>query len=156
MLKIGITGQNGFIGSHLYNTLGLYPEKFACVNFSKEYFEDSTKLKAFVSECDVIVHLAAMNRHNDPSVIYETNIMLVKSLIDACETTSSTPHILFSSSTQENNDNLYGLSKKKVASFSKVGRRRTMLHLPEWLFQMCSVLLVLHIIILLLLLSVIN
>ena len=27
MKTIGITGQNGFVGSHLYNTLGLNPEK---------------------------------------------------------------------------------------------------------------------------------
>jgi len=54
-----------------------------------------------------------MNRHNDPEVIYETNIRLVKQLISACRKTNSTPHILFSSSTQEERDNLYGKSKKK-------------------------------------------
>ena len=61
----------------------------------------------------MIVHLAAMNRHNDPQVIYETNIRLVRQLIGACEQTNSTPHILFSSSTQEKRDNLYGKSKKE-------------------------------------------
>ena len=54
-----------------------------------------------------------MNRHNDPEILYQTNINLVKQLISACETTNSTPHILFSSSTQEERDNLYGRSKKK-------------------------------------------
>jgi UDP-2-acetamido-2,6-beta-L-arabino-hexul-4-ose reductase len=54
-----------------------------------------------------------MNRHNNPQVIYKTNIGLVKQLIEACEDTHSTPHILFSSSTQEKQDNLYGKSKKK-------------------------------------------
>jgi UDP-2-acetamido-2,6-beta-L-arabino-hexul-4-ose reductase len=34
-------------------------------------------------------------------------------LIAACESTKSTPHILFSSSTQEERDNLYGKSKKE-------------------------------------------
>ncbi len=33
MKKIGITGQNGFVGSHLYNTLGLQPEKFERISF---------------------------------------------------------------------------------------------------------------------------
>jgi len=55
--------------------------------------------------------LAAMNRHGDPQVIYDTNIKLVKQLIDACEETKSTPHILFSSSTQEERGNPYGKSK---------------------------------------------
>lgn len=112
MIKIGITGQSGFVGTHLYNTLGLSPDKYERIPFKDEFFSDSKKLEEFVNECDVIVHLAAMNRHNDPEVIYQTNISLVKQLIVACETTQSTPHILFSSSTQEERDNLYGKSKK--------------------------------------------
>lgn len=112
MIKIGITGQSGFVGTHLYNTFGLSPDKYERIPFKDEFFSDSKKLEEFVNECDVIVHLAAMNRHNDPEVIYQTNISLVKQLIVACETTQSTPHILFSSSTQEERDNLYGKSKK--------------------------------------------
>src|SRR5690606_32209575 len=67
----------------------------------------------FVKKCDVIVHLAAMNRHNDPQVIYDTNLRLVNQLIAACEVTNSAPLILFSSSTQEERDNLYGKSKRE-------------------------------------------
>jgi Nucleoside-diphosphate-sugar epimerases len=111
MLKIGITGQTGFIGTHLFNFLALQKE-VVLVPFKDEYFQDSNKLGTFVSECDAVVHLAAMNRHGNPQVIYDTNIGLVKSLIGACEATSATPHILFASSTQEERDNLYGKSKK--------------------------------------------
>jgi len=111
--KIGITGQSGFIGTHLYNTLGLYPDKFEQIPFKDEYFQDDNILNDFVRSCDVIVHLAAMNRHNDPQMIYETNLRLVKQVIGACEITNSRPHILFSSSTQEERDNLYGRSKKE-------------------------------------------
>ena len=113
MKKIGITGQNGFIGKHLYNTIGLFPEEFERVDFQKEFFEDENKLDAFVSQCDVIVHLAAKNRHNDPQVIYDTNVSLVKKLIVALEKTNSHAHVIFSSSTQEERDNLYGKSKKE-------------------------------------------
>jgi len=112
-LNIGITGQAGFVGTHLYNTLGLHPESFVRIPFEDVYFQNEKKLKDFVSRCDVIVHLAAMNRHNDPDIIYNTNIGLVKQLITVCELTNSTPHILFSSSTQEERDNLYGKSKKE-------------------------------------------
>jgi UDP-2-acetamido-2,6-beta-L-arabino-hexul-4-ose reductase len=113
MIKIGITGQAGFIGTHLYNTLGLYPDKFERIPFEDAYFQEENKLKEFVQNCDTIVHLAAMNRHNDPEVLYQINIGLVKQLIAACEETKSTPQILFSSSTQEERDNLYGKSKKE-------------------------------------------
>ena len=54
-----------------------------------------------------------MNRHNEPQVIYDTNIKLVKQLIQALEETGSKPHVLFASSTQEERDNPYGKSKRE-------------------------------------------
>ena len=113
MIKIGITGQSGFIGTHLFNTLGLHPNTYERIPCQDDFFQDDEKLKNFVSQCDAIVHLAAMNRHGDPQVIYHTNISLVQQLIAACEATGARPHILFSSSTQEERDNLYGKSKKE-------------------------------------------
>lgn len=113
MIKVGITGQSGFIGTHLYNTIGLYPDRFQLIPFDDGYFENPAQLESFVKSCDAIVHLAAMNRHNDPEVIYQTNINLCQKLISACEATGSKPHIIFSSSTQEERDNLYGKSKRE-------------------------------------------
>lgn len=113
MLKIGITGQKGFVGQHLYNTLGLDPEKYTRIDFEKGFFEQNDALDQFVRECDVIVHLAAMNRHDDPQVIYDTNKDLVSKLIGSLERTGSTAHVLMSSSSQEERDNLYGKSKKE-------------------------------------------
>lgn len=109
-MKVGITGQAGFVGTHLYNTLGLH-EGIERVSFLDSYFDDMGELRNFVKECDVIVHLAAMNRHQDPQVIYDTNIALVSKLIEAITLEKVNPHILFSSSTQEVRDNLYGKSK---------------------------------------------
>ncbi|MFJ1441956.1 NAD-dependent epimerase/dehydratase family protein [Capnocytophaga canimorsus] len=113
MKKIGITGQEGFVGKHLYHTLGLFTEEFERVPYNKSIFENENELDAFVSQCDVIVHLAAMNRHESEQVIYETNVGLVDKLIAALERTGSKAHILISSSTQEERDNLYGKSKKE-------------------------------------------
>lgn len=112
MKKIGITGQQGFIGSHLFNFLKFQGE-VTLIPFERSFFENSCQLNDFVQKCDYIVHLAAMNRHEDQNVIHDTNIKLVQLLINACKSTNSTPHILFSSSTHEEKDNLYGLSKKK-------------------------------------------
>jgi UDP-2-acetamido-2,6-beta-L-arabino-hexul-4-ose reductase len=113
MIKIGITGQEGFVGQHLYNTLGLFPDEFERINFNKEFFNNRQQLQDFVAECDVIVHLAALNRHNDQQVIYDTNINLVKKLIEAIENCQNNPHIFFSSSSQEEKNNLYGKSKRE-------------------------------------------
>lgn len=112
MLKIGITGQAGFVGSHLYNTLGLFRDEFTRIDFKREYFDNDEELDGFISACDVIVHLAAMNRHENEQFIYNTNINLVKRLIASLERTESKPHVLMSSSLQEDRDNLYGQSKK--------------------------------------------
>jgi len=122
MIKVGITGQTGFMGTHLFNFLGLQKD-IERVPFKDEYFSSENELQNFVKQCDAIVHLAAMNRHGDPQVIYDTNIKLVEQLLQACDATHSIPHILFSSSTQENRGNLYGKSKldgrKMLENWSK-------------------------------------
>ncbi|MEO6893900.1 MAG: NAD-dependent epimerase/dehydratase family protein, partial [Ginsengibacter sp.] len=123
MIKIGITGQNGFIGKHLYNTIDLFPGEFKKIDFQKNFFENESELDKFVAQCDAIVHLAAKNRHNDPQVIYDTNLELVQKLISSLDRTNSKAHVLFSSSTQEERENLYGKSKKEgrelMASWAK-------------------------------------
>lgn len=123
MINIGITGQTGFIGTHLYNELGLVPEEFNRISFQDSYFNDSMKLTEWVNKCDVIVHLAAMNRHNDPEVLFNTNIELVKKLVDSMRVSGSKAHVIFSSSSQEERDNLYGKSKREgreiLINFSK-------------------------------------
>ena len=112
-ITIGITGQSGFIGTHLANTIYLFKDKYQLVEFDDSYFQSEELLKKFVTQCDVIVHLAALNRHSEPGEILKTNIALVEKLISALESTNSKPHIIFSSSTQEERDNAYGSSKKK-------------------------------------------
>lgn len=119
MINIGITGQTGFIGSHLCNTLSLNKEKYRLVEFPPGGFESQYILRQFVSQCDVIVHLAAMNRHENTKVIYETNVRLVEELIKALEAECATPIVIFSSSTQEGSGNDYGLSKKKGGELFK-------------------------------------
>ena len=113
MIKIGITGQAGFIGTHLYNYLSLKKTEVTLIPFQDNFFEDQDKLAAFAGQCEAIVHLAALNRHNDPQAIYDTNIDLVRKLISAMESTGSRPHVLFSSSTQEERDNVFGKSKRE-------------------------------------------
>ena len=110
-IKVGITGQTGFIGSHLFNYLKLQ-EDIDLVNHNVD-FQNDHQLKEFVQSCEVIVHLAGVNRHDDPQEIFDGNLMLTHKLIGACKSTLSKPHIIFSSSTQEGNDTAYGRAKQK-------------------------------------------
>jgi UDP-2-acetamido-2,6-beta-L-arabino-hexul-4-ose reductase len=112
MLKVGVTGSRGFIGYHLYQTLSLNKEEFLLIEFDRAFFNDIQSLDNFVSSCDVIIHLAALNRHSDPQFIYDTNITLVEKLISSLQRTSSKAHVIISSSTQEHKENFYGKSKK--------------------------------------------
>lgn len=112
LIRVGITGQEGFMGTHLYNFLGTKSEIIERVQYDICYFQNPDLLAKFVSQCDVVVHIAAMNRHENPQVIYDTNVQLVKQLIDACNIANVHPKIIFSSSTQEERDNLYGKSKR--------------------------------------------
>lgn len=112
-IRVGITGQAGFIGTHLWNLIGTRPEAYTPVPFSDDLFQSEARLRAFVRSCDAIVHLAAVNRHPDPQVLYDTNLRLTDRLIAAMEAEHVTPHLLFSSSTQETRDNPYGASKRE-------------------------------------------
>ena len=96
-LKVGVPGQAGFVGYTLFSTLCLRDD-VELIPFERNYFENQERLGDFVEKCDVIVHLAAMNRHEDPQVIYDTNLRLVSNLIAACTSRNARPHILFSSS----------------------------------------------------------
>jgi len=123
MINVGITGQPGFMGTHLFNYLNLQ-ENINTIPFKDEYFEDKQVLSDFAKKCDCTVHLAALNRHNDPQEIYDVNIHLVKTLIDVLEFNNLKPHIIMSSSTQEKRDNPYGRSKKEGRLlFSKLAKK---------------------------------
>lgn len=37
MIRVGITGQAGFVGTHLYHTLGLWPEVFERIPFEDSF-----------------------------------------------------------------------------------------------------------------------
>ena len=110
MKKIGITGVNGFVGQHLLNNL-LQEKNNIIIPFKREFFKNELKMDDFVKNCDVIVHLAGLNRSNSENVIYDTNLSLTKALISSLERTNSKPHIIFASSTQESLNNVYGESK---------------------------------------------
>ena len=84
------------MGSHLFNLLGL-KEGITRIPFNDDYFSESSSMDEFVSQCDVIVHLAALNRHPEPEVLYKTNIDLISKLISSMVLTKSTPHVIFSS-----------------------------------------------------------
>jgi UDP-2-acetamido-2,6-beta-L-arabino-hexul-4-ose reductase len=120
MIKVGVTGSNGFIGWHLCQTLKLDIDRFEIIEFNRSWFENANELDNFVSNCDIIVHLAGLNRHSEENAIYETNVGLANKLVNAFNRTNYNGQVLFSSSIQEERNNIFGNSKKEARTiFSK-------------------------------------
>ena len=83
MKRVGITGQAGFIGTHLANYVEERDDTML-VPFEDAFFEDEKKLRDFVKSCDVIIHLAAATRMPSEDALYNLNVGLVLCLGFTC------------------------------------------------------------------------
>ncbi|MDZ4657456.1 MAG: NAD-dependent epimerase/dehydratase family protein [Bythopirellula sp.] len=132
---IGITGPHGFVAGHLARTLSVRQD-IKVLPCPRAAFDDESELAKFVALCDVIVHLAGLNRGDDAQV-YITNVALANKLIAAADKVMHPLHIVFASSTQRDRDNSYGRSKKygemQFAAWARRGmdRQATNLIIPN-------------------------
>ena len=112
--KIGITGHNGFLGSHIKNIINYKFQNYQIVDFKRKFFNDGLSMSNFVNNCDVIIHLAGLNRHNSTEEITKVNVQLAKTLSRALVSNNFKGSLIYSSSLQIYNDSVYGKSKKKA------------------------------------------
>ena len=110
MMRIGITGQSGFIGTHLAEYVAKRSDT-ELIPFEDAFFKDESRLRSFVRSCDVLVHLAAASRMPSEDELYDLNVGLVKKVVAALEAEKVTPLVMFSSSTHETRDTGYGRAK---------------------------------------------
>ena len=116
-MKIGITGQNGFIGYHISQTLKYKFDKYVVMPFQRSFFKDSELLNSFASSCDVIIHLAGVNRADSDKEVYTSNIQINTALKNTLINTKFKGHLIFASSSQEDSASLYGKAKKDSRIF---------------------------------------
>ncbi len=101
-LRIGITGANGFIGSHLVETLhqNSMVQVIPLTRSSKTGNLESKSLKKKNKQLDLIYHLGGVNRGTDEEIL-SGNILNTQSLISVVQAIGKPfPHIVFASSGQ--------------------------------------------------------
>ena len=133
-MRVGITGAEGLIGTHVHAYFhGV--EDVEVVPADIPEFATAELRRAFVSDCDAVVHLAGQNRGDDDE-LYRTNVTLAEQLIEACEAEDVQPHVIFSSSTHIYRETAYGRSKRECSRLlagwaDRSGARFTNLVLPN-------------------------
>ena len=107
-MRILVTGARGFIGRNLTQRLG--EEQLAFDSFVNG--DSADELREKVRNCDFIVHLAGVNRPENLEGFKQGNTDLTRMLCEAlCAEKSSVP-VIYSSSSQADQENPYGKSKK--------------------------------------------
>jgi UDP-2-acetamido-2,6-beta-L-arabino-hexul-4-ose reductase len=124
MMRVGITGSSGFVGSHLRFLLHERMNDHECILIEKEDFLHQEKLSQKLAVCDIVVHLAGLNR-GDEDEIYDTNISLTKQLLSVCDKGQNKPKIIFLSSVHNSRDTAYGRSKRESEALIKTWGEKT-------------------------------
>jgi len=106
--RVLVTGAAGFIGKNLTVHLNEH-EQLLALAFSR--FNTGEELQELVYKSDVIVHLAGENRPQDDSAFELVNTGLTQLLCDAIRSSGRKIPLMLASSTQADQDSLYGKSK---------------------------------------------
>ncbi len=135
MKKVAITGAKGFIGRNLRAELGRFPDEYEL--FLIDIDTDERTLKGYLSRCDVVVHLAGVNRPINETEFKTGNVDFTSEVLTAlCELKNTVP-VIVTSSIQAELDNPYGTSKLQgeqiVFAYSKAQKA------PVYIFRLPNV-----------------
>lgn len=119
-MNVLVTGANGFIGRNLRAQLQTRPEiTVLCFGSGNTRAE----LLDHLSVADVVVHLAGVNRPQDPAEFERVNAGLTTEICAILRQIGRRPKIVMASSIQASLDNPYGISKyhaeKALQSFAE-------------------------------------
>ena len=129
-MKIGITGNTGFIGTHLTDYLKTKTD-IEIVPFEKEFFLYQEKLHEFIKQSDVIIHLAGRSKPHNKDTVYNDNMLLTRLLLNGLGWCNFKGHLIFTSSIHENETSYYAMSKKEGRELLSHRAKFTGLILPN-------------------------
>ncbi|WP_146551741.1 capsular polysaccharide biosynthesis protein CapF [Rummeliibacillus sp. SL167] len=108
-MKILVTGAKGFIGKNLIAEL---KNKGFTDIFEYTRESDPSLLDQYTKECDFVFHLAGVNRPKNEKEFLEGNYHLTDHLLKKLKQYENKAPVLFTSSIQAEQENLYGKSKR--------------------------------------------
>ncbi len=110
IMKAVVTGAGGFIGRNLIQRLERIDWMTVC---RYDIDTDPELLKDYLTEADIVYHLAGVNRPEREEEFMEGNFGFTKVLLDTIDAVGNTDiKIVVSSSIQAELDNPYGVSKR--------------------------------------------
>lgn len=109
IVKILVTGANGFVGKNLIATLE-QNEHYTILPVTRQTTQE--QLTASAKEADFIFHSAGVNRPVEEAEFQEGNVGFTQTLLDTLINVGSKAPILVTSSIQAENTSAYGQSKK--------------------------------------------
>lgn len=120
-MKVLITGADGFIGQNLRVALGEAPGMEVLSITRRSSAQD---LRAAAASADAAIHLAGVNRPQDPAEFATGNADFTAALCEALVAAGRPIPIAFASSIQAGRDNPYGQSKREAeAHLARYGER---------------------------------
>ena len=112
-MKILLTGADGFIGKNLQVALS---EREGMTLLPVIRGTTAEALRVAVAQADAVIHLAGINRPQDPSEFERGNADFTAQLCMLLLESGRTLPVAFASSIQAERDNPYGLSKRQAES----------------------------------------
>ena len=109
--RVLVTGSKGFVGRNLCAVLR------RCEDVELYEYEVNSKpedLDSALREVDCIIHLAGVNRPEDPKEFETGNAGSLKEICSKLQEVGRAPKIVLSSSIQAELDNPYGVSKRRA------------------------------------------
>lgn len=119
-MKILVTGAKGFIGKNFIATLNNIrlgkDRSFGLIDdltiYEYDIDTEQELLDAYCADCDIVFHLAGVNRPKEESEFMDGNFGFTSTLLDALKSHNNNCPVMLSSSIQAKLDNPYGRSKK--------------------------------------------